>query len=177
MLFGEPWHTARYRTGDRSIRVFAWTPEQTGQGVYIFATLGAHAGVGNPDQGCEFFFGLTSCPEGLPDSLAEVALDGNGTDRIPQSGDTITLAFDLWQGTRARAYMFTDGGDEIIPPLEIGELRLDFIQLVPLFSEEVDFKTRRGEAALWQAFERVQLPYWDASRSPLRAAGAREPGA
>ncbi|MDH3282044.1 MAG: hypothetical protein OEQ18_13080 [Gammaproteobacteria bacterium] len=52
-----------------------------------FATCGAHAVNGGPGHGCEFFFSLTACPEELPDSLAEVAPEGNGTGHIPRSGD------------------------------------------------------------------------------------------
>lgn len=166
--FGEPWRVAVYKKDDTEVSIFAWTPEQTNEDVFIFATLGAFSFLGSSEQKCEFFFGLTSCPEQLPDSLAEVALDGNGTNNVPSSGDTITLSFNLWENTDARTYLFTDGGDEIIPPVKINDTKIKFIQLVPLFSNELDLKKRCGESALWQAFEEAHVPFWEADRRPLK---------
>ena len=165
--FGNPWRRALYRTGDTRIQILAWTPKQTDEEVYIFATIGAYARMGDPTSTCEFFLGLTGCPEGLAESLAEVALDGIGTGGVPASGDTLTLAIPLWQSIAAQTYMFTDGGDAIIPPLEAKETRVEFIQLVPLFRQEAAFKTKFGEAALWEAFEQAAIPYWDPGRAPL----------
>lgn len=163
-LFGQPEKRYVYRTKTHSFEVLCWPPHQTGEDVYVFSTLGAAEIMGEHPKRCEFFFGLDSMPTGVADSLAEVALDGNGTGRTPSSGDTATLAFDLWENTRARTYMFTDGGDEIIPMLQKGAAQVEFIQLVPLFPREVEYKKNHGEAALWQHFEANQIAYWDAHR-------------
>lgn len=103
--------------------------------------------------------------EGVFEVLAEVAQDGNGTGKLPTAGDTITLAFDLWENTSARSFLFTNGGEAIIPPIQQNGKRVDFIQLVPLFPAEIAFKTNTGEAALWSHFEACQTPYWDPSRN------------
>lgn len=163
-LYGEPIERRIYKTQTHSFEVLAWSPQQTGEDVFIFATVGAYASMGTTTEMCEFFFGLTSAPNGLADSLAEVALDGNGTGKIPSSGDTITLAFELWENTQAQSYMFTDGGDEIIPQLKRNGAIVDFIQLVPMFAKEIDYKKKHGEAALWETFEDRQVAYWDAGR-------------
>lgn len=164
-LYGPPIKRSAYKTATHTFEVLCWPSQQTGEDVYIFATLGAYAALGTRTEGCEFFFGLTSMPAGVSDSLAEVALDGNGTGRIPASGDTITLAFDLWDGTRAQSYMFTEGGEEIVPRLQKSGATVEFVQLVPLFAREVDHKKTHGEAALWQHFEDHQVAYWDADRA------------
>lgn len=169
-LFGAAETRHVYKTKTHSFEVLCWSPQQTGEDVYIFATVGAFATMGLAIHRCEFFFGLTGQPPGVPGALAEVALDGNGTGGIPSSGDTITLAFDLWEGTGARSFMFTDGGEAIIPPLRKGDVAVDFVQLVPLYADEVAYKKAHGQAALWQHFEANQVAYWDPHRDrSLRA--------
>lgn len=163
-IFGEPDKKQVYQTKTNSFNVLFWSPQKTGEDVYIFATIGAYSVMGTPVHGCEFFFGLTDLPNSLADSLAEVALDGNGTGRIPSSGDTISLAFPLWDGTQAQTYMFTDGGEEIIPNLRRGDTIIEFVQLVPLFSSEVSYKKAHGDAALWQYFEHNEIAYWEPDR-------------
>lgn len=163
-LFGAPETRNMYKTKTHSFEVLSWTPQQTGEDVYLFATLGAFAVMGTRAHRCEFFFGLTEAPAGLADSLAEVALDGNGTRDIPSAGDTVTLAFPLWEGTQARSYLFTDGGDEIIPALQAEGSTVEFIQLVPLFADELAYKKAHGEPALWQHFEENEVAYWDPTR-------------
>ncbi|PIE10546.1 MAG: hypothetical protein CSA72_08555 [Rhodobacterales bacterium] len=163
-LFGAPDERHVYRTKTHSFAVLCWSPQKTGEDVYIFATVGAYAAMGTPTERCEFFFGLTEKPAGVADSIAEVALDGNGTGRVPSSGDTVTLAFALWDGTRATSYMFTDGGDEIVPRLRRNATVVEFIQLVPLFADEVDYKKAHGEEALWRHFEDNHVAYWDPDR-------------
>ena len=59
--------------------------------------------------------------------------------------------------------MFTDGRD-ILPPFQPDEKKIEFVQLVPLFESERQFKTENGEAALWTLFEKHEVPYWRSNR-------------
>ncbi|WP_299968753.1 suppressor of fused domain protein [uncultured Roseobacter sp.] len=163
-LWGKAQDKRVFRTQTNAFSILTFTPQQTDEGVFLFATVGASQVMGDRDRSCEFFFGLTTSPKGLPDSLAEIALDGNGTGQVPDSGDTTTLAFELWEGTSARSYLFTDGGDEIVPHLKRDGALVEFIQLVPLFADELEYKKKHGEPALWEHFEENEVPYWDAQR-------------
>ncbi len=150
--------------GDR-IEIYKWDETQTGEDVAIYATLGANSVLGAPDAGCEFFIGLTPDADDIVEALAEVALHGNGTTRVPSRGDTITLAYPLWQSTEMRSFLFTDG-TEIIEPATFGEKQITFLQLVPLFESELSFKEQHGESGLWKSFEKNLVPYWDSARKP-----------
>jgi hypothetical protein len=123
--------------------------------------------LGDSLQSCEFFVGLSGNVDELAGSLAEVGLHGNGTSRVPVSGDSVTLSYPLWPGTAMRSFMFTDGAG-LLPSYADSQHRIDFIQLVPLFDEELEFKKRKGEAALWRAFEAAGVPYWDPRRVALQ---------
>ena len=162
--YGQPSRISEYvsREGPR-ILVYKWDEEKTNEGVTMYATDGASEVLGTGERSCEFFLGLTPAVDDIVEALAEVAMDGNGTGQIPSSGDSITLAFDLWRGTQMRSFLFTDGSELIPSHLETSK-RIDFIQLVPLFASELEFKSAHGEAALWERFKAKTVPYWDSTR-------------
>jgi len=131
----------------------------------MYATVGASDVLGNRERACEFFLGLTPAVDDIAEALAEVAIKGNGTGQIPAPGDSITLTFALWRGTEMRSFLFTDGS-ELIPSYLDTAKRIDFVQLVPLYASELDFKMAYGEEALWEKFKADTVPYWDSARSP-----------
>jgi len=164
-MYGKPAREADYKSPEGTlVQVFKWDESQTDEGVTMYATLGANLRVGNFTESCEFFIGMTPEADSIVDALAEIALHGNGTTEVPNSGDTTTLAYELWLGTEAKTFMFTDG-DELVSPIknESGK-QIWFIQLVPLFEKELAYKKEYGEEALWEKFEETGVPYWDSSR-------------
>ena len=163
--FGLPNREAEFTSSDdRKIAIYKWNPEQTDEGVTIYASVGAHTWLGNSKKSCEFFIGITPEVDDIVDAVAETAIHGNGSMNVPSIGDTITLSFPLWGGTEARTFLFT-GGNEIIPPIIIKKKDIIFIQLVPLFDGELQFKKTYSEEALWQAFEKKMIPYWSSERN------------
>ncbi len=163
--FGEPSRQAEFLSpGDHRIGIYKWDECQTDEGVAMYATIGASDVLGNSDFSCEFFVGLKPEVDDIVQTLAEVALHGRGDSSIPETGDSITLSYPLWQGTQASAFLFTDG-DEILPPVLVGSKKMVFLQLVPLFLSELEYKKEKGEQSLWSAFESKQVPYWDSCRT------------
>ena len=69
----------------------------------------------------------------------------------------------MCQGTKASAFLFTNG-NEILPPIRVGDKEIVFLQLVPLFLSELEYKKKNGEQGLWSAFESKQVSYWDSCR-------------
>lgn len=70
---------------------FAWSQNETGEGVYIYASIGGVAHLRTPDRACEFFVGLLPEVDTIASALAETALEGTGSGKLPLPGDTITL--------------------------------------------------------------------------------------
>ncbi|MBU6953094.1 suppressor of fused domain protein [Hahella sp. HN01] len=163
--FGAPARKAKYVTPEGiEIFVLKWDESQTNEGVTIYATLGASNVLGAQNESCEFFIGLTPEVDSIAEALAETALHGNGAKHIPNSGDTTTLTYCLWKGTTAKTFMFSNG-DDIIPPIQEGlPKRVRFIQLTPLFDNELEYKKAHGERSLWGKFEASEVAYWDSAR-------------
>jgi hypothetical protein len=162
--FGKPERHADFHSPDgNKIDIFKWSESQTNEGVVIYATAGASHILGDTHIGCEFFLGTTQHADEVVYALAEVALHGSGNTAPPTFGDSISLTYNLWQGTEAKSFLFTNG-DEIIPPNQIGLKKLRFIQLIPLFDTELAYKKTHGETALWTKFEELLVPYWSTTR-------------
>lgn len=162
--YGNPEREAEFVSPEgKKILIYKWNEDQTGEGVAMYATIGASHSLGCEQHTCEFFIGMTPSADNVVQALAEVALHGNGSDKIPDSGDTLTLVYDLWEGTKAKSFMFTDG-EEILPPLSENGKHVEFIQLIPLFDSELQYKKEHGEEFLWDRFEEKEVPYWDSSR-------------
>jgi len=162
--FGLPDRQADFKSpAGTAIEVFKWSEDRSGEGVAIYATSGASHIFGDDALGCEFFLGLTPEADDIVHALAEAALHGSGSPKVPDFGDSIALSYNLWQGTEARSFLFTNG-DEIIQPTKIGSKELRFIQLVPLFDSELSYKKSKGEIALWKKFEEMTIPYWSSTR-------------
>ena len=101
----------------------------------------------------------------VAEAMAEVALHGSGQERVPRSGDSITLSFPLWKGSGMNMFLFRlDEESDVIPRLKIKNLTVSFIKLVPIFRQELEFKQNYGEAALWDAFAQNTTPYWKVDR-------------
>jgi len=163
-LYGEPERQAKFVSPEGvTIEIFKWGEEQTDEGVAMYCTSGASSVLGDNRISCEFFIGIAPPVDGIAPALAEVALHGNGSIQVPSYGDSITLTYDLWPGTKARSFLFTDG-EEIIPTVSVDQKKIKFIQLVPLYDSELQFKRSHSEAALWQKFEELMVPYWDSAR-------------
>lgn len=164
-LYGDPERQARFTAASGEvITIFKWGASRTNEDVAIYASLGASRLFGDAGESCEFFIGLSPDEDSIVDALAEVALHGNGTKNIPTEGDTVSLSYSLWNGTKARSLMFS-GGDEIVPPVKDGDgKQIWFLQLVPLFDSEVGYKQEHGEEGLWDLFEAKAVPYWCPSR-------------
>ncbi len=164
--YGSPDRTAEFtsRNGCR-IYVFKWNADKTSEGVTVYATGGASDVLGDESRSCEFFIGLSPPVDDIADSLAELALHGIGSATVPSFGDTTTLSFPLWSGTPMQTFLYTDGSG-LIPSYTDSTKRVDFIQLVPLFDSELEFKKKNGEKALWREFESRAVAYWDSDRAP-----------
>lgn len=164
-MYGIPAREAKFVASDgRVVYIYKWDELQTGEDVAIYATLGANKILGDTKQYCEFFIGIKPEVDSIADALAEIAIYGNGTNQVPSNGDTTTLAYNLWQGTLAKTFMFSNGS-ELIPSIELDSGKLvTFIQLVPLFDKELMYKKEYGEDGLWEKFEEMGVPYWESTR-------------
>ena len=148
--------------------VFIYKWRNTKEDVPIYSTNGASKFLtAQEGKRCEFFIGLTPEVDSIAESLAEIALEGIGSNVAPNYGDSITLSEPLWDGTEMRSMLF-ERGSEIFPPVRIGENHIHFIKLIPLFDNELSFKKKYGREKLWNRFEEKLVPFWKSDRGPFR---------
>jgi hypothetical protein len=113
-LYGEPSRYARFISFDeKEISIYKWNENQTNEGVVMYCTVGASTILGDDVLGCEFFIGMTPENDSIANAIAEVAHDGGGKQNIPNIGDSITLAYPLWNDTEIKTFLFADGNDII----------------------------------------------------------------
>lgn len=161
-LYGNPSREAEFvAPSGKVVEVLKWDAQATGEDVCIYATIGAcdqSLGLLN-----EYFIGLSPEEDSIVYALAEIALYGNGTMKTPKTGDSVTLSSDVWQNTGMTSFLFTDGSG-IIAPFAHGGVQISFVQVVPIYAEELEFKKKNGEKALWDLFEMQAVEYWNPCR-------------
>jgi len=165
-LYGEPASRKKFlsRDGNR-IQILKWNEGQTDLGITLYATIGSSIILEYQNNTCEFFLGLTPENDSCIDAVAEVAIEGNGIGP-PNFGDSITISFALWESTDMKTFLFTDGEDNI-PSISVMNKNVRFIQLVPIFSSELEFKTKYGHKLFWDQFDLLQVPYWESDREKV----------
>jgi hypothetical protein len=147
----------------KRIEIFKWSEGRTDEGVTIYATAGVSTIFDYDGMSYEFFLGLTPQADEVVFALAEVALHGLANERAPVFGDSMSLSYNLWPGTAAKTFLYTNG-DGILSPTAVGFKSISFIQLVPLFDSELNYKKENGERSLWDKFEGLMVPYWSSRR-------------
>ena len=162
-LYGEPSRRAKFSTREgASIQILKWNKSQTDLGITLYATIGSSNKLGNQTDTCEFFIGIIPENDSCIDAIAEAAIEGNGLS-IPSFGDSITLSFPLWTDTDMKTFLFTEG-EQNIPTISINDKIVKFIQLVPIFSSELEFKAKYGLKLFWDQFDALEVPYWESDR-------------
>ena len=168
---GTPARRQTFRRDAATVAVWTWDPVQSGEGVWLHVSLGASAEL-DADQrhSHEFFIGVAQDPEGVDRRLASLAGYRYDTGIELGPGHTVPADHPLWSNTEMSALLITRPREPIIPDLVLDdERRTVFLQAIPLYRSELAYKTRRGANELIDEFERLQVPFWDATRpcSPL----------
>lgn len=163
-IFGEPTRRGLFvsRDGPR-IEIMKWDPIASGEDVNIYATAGACVALDAAVSRCEFFMGLLPEADDVAGCLAEVAMHGLGNRQMPGYGSTIRLSSPLWRGSQMQSVLVTSNGVNLIPHLK-EPVHVEFLQLVPLYPEELHLVRDRGEEYLWKGFRKAQVRYWNPYR-------------
>lgn len=170
-VLGAPSRRASFRIDAYPAEVFKWDDTANPHGVAFYASIGASR---DPLSGMEwshrveFFVGLLPEEDGVARSLAMVALDPVLHGSSPGHGESLTYPEPLWSGTEMRSFLILRPRVEVIADLELaGGVHVEFLQLIPLFSSELEFKMALGEDELMSELERAGVPFWDPNRAPL----------
>lgn len=146
--WGAPARLARFEAFGHAIEVYKWTEEAADEGVAIYATNGASAGVASWDSHrIEFFVGFHPEFDGIAPALSLLAtypLRGGGVS----TGDTVTLGDPLWPGAPVSTFLIVPQIEELLEPLALADgTHVQFCQVMPISKAEVEMKRQHG--AVW----------------------------
>jgi hypothetical protein len=82
-------------------------------------------------------------------------------------GHSVSYQEPLGQSTGMRSFLLVRQADAIIPDLALDAgLHVEFLQAIPLFESELDYKKAHGTPALLEHWRLHQVPFWNSTRTP-----------
>jgi hypothetical protein len=167
---GHPGRRARFRTGDRVIEILKWNADANPQGVALYATLGGSdqppSTGADPTHRSEFVLGLLPEEDAVASALATLALHAGELGH----GHTMRFGEPLWADARMNGFLVMRPIEPVVPTLEFpDEKHCEFLDAIPIYESEVDFKARHGAERLMDVWQEAQVPFWDPNRDPLPA--------
>jgi hypothetical protein len=172
-VLGEPSRRASFRTDDRRVDVWKWDPSERTKFVTIYASIGASAHALHEDEPLhrvEVFAGLAPPNDDVASSLAAVALEPMRTNSPLGHGITVSYPDPLWPATEMRSFLVLHPRVALIESLRRpGGMHVEFLQIVPVHSSEVEHVVSHGVDSLLDMWEASRLMFWDPDRAPVPA--------
>jgi hypothetical protein len=157
------------------MEIFKWAPETNGEGVDIYATLGASAEDmpgAEPGHRVEYFLGLQPGRDEIASAMAALGLFARREGVLVDHGHTIPADGPLWPGTAMKTLLILRQISDVLPALSPpGQRHVDFLQAVPIFDSERSLKVANGLEALLRRWEQSKTPFWDPARRDGRLDG------
>jgi Suppressor of fused protein (SUFU) len=166
--WGEPSRRARFDVGEFGIDVLKWSAEVSPEGVALYATVGASCrpleGT-DPGHRIEFFTGLLPEQDGIASSFAALGLYSAREGEALDHGHTVPASRPLWPGCGMRTYLVMRAREGFLPALDLSDgLHVEFLQALPIFESEREYKVQHGPDALIRLWEENRVPFWDPTR-------------
>lgn len=169
-LWGEPSRNAHFKIMGKETDLFKWDADSNPQGVFVYATAGMSEyplAEYDPTHRLELFTGLLPARDHIANPLSMLALSPVIRNTHLAANHTMTFPEPLWPGTEMHGFLVRKPRVEIVPPLDLDEIHIEFLQAIPIFPTEVAYKTKHGADALIQAWYDANVPFWNPDRAPL----------
>lgn len=168
--WGEPSRQAGFAKDNHQIEIGKWDASANGEGVTIYATLGASAadmpGAARGHR-VEYFVGLEPGRDEVASALAALGLYARREGEQVDHGHTVPADGPLWSGTSMSTFLVLRQVGEILPALTLPDgVHVEFLQAVPIFDSERHFKSTHSVEDLLRRWEDVGTPFWDPRRHP-----------
>jgi len=167
--WGRPSRRARFDVLGKTIEVYKWNEDVTGEGVAIYATNGASAAppVDPPGRRVEFFVGFSPDFDGIASSLSLLGSYPLAGATV-SVGDTVTLGDPLWVGGAVSTFLIVPQIEELFDPLLLPDSsHVHFCQVLPISETELELKKQRGAQWLLGELNDQGIPIWTRDRRYL----------
>lgn len=155
---------------DGTVDVWKWGVESTNEGVGIYATVGASlwpTNSGRPLHRTEYFMPMLPPMDGAAELLAKLALYARQRGVEIDHGHTVASIGPLWPGVVMERVLILRQSGSVISPLLLSDgVHVEFLETIPIYESEREFKTQYGVEALLQRWRENDVPYWTITRSP-----------
>lgn len=167
--WGRPSRRARFETRQETIEIWKWAPEISAQGVAIYATVGASVWPVpklDPLHRTEYFIGLLPERDEIASPLAALGLHSLREHVAIDHGDTVPTGRPLWRGSSASFFLILRPTRALIAPVvDSNGVHVEFLQAVPIFDEEREFRMRKGTEALVDLWRDASIEFWNPTRA------------
>lgn len=171
--WGEPSRTVRFEAGRRVVEVLKWDANANPEDVAVYATVGASTWpvVGRaPDHRIEFFVGMLPAQDGIASPLAALGLYSVREETALDHGHTVPAGGPLWPGSEMRSFLVVRPRPDFLPLLALPDgVHVAFLQAIPIFESELEFKMDHGADELVRRWEVAGVPFWSPDRAPQPA--------
>jgi hypothetical protein len=165
---GDSFRRIEYDVRGMPITVMAWTPDNNPQGVHLYATVGAsRRPLGESQSGHRFELIGGALPNEprlahvLSLAAAYPALFGEPLGH----GHSIPYEEPLWPGTDMQKVLVVRPLEDLVSRLELPDgSHVEFLNALPVYEEEVAFKSTHGLDRLRDAWQTGNIPFWDPRR-------------
>lgn len=172
--WGDASRHAVFRTSSDQVEILKWGASGNGEGVDLYATLGASAvdlPGGERGHRVEYFVGLRPGEDGIASALAALGLYARREQEFVGHGHTVSSDGPLWPGTQMKSFLVLRQIGEILPAVDVLDgVHVEFLQAVPVFESERQYKIEHGVDALVGLWETAGTPFWDPNRCAEPAA-------
>ena len=168
-VFGEPTREAHFTELGISVQIYKWDERSNPQEVALYATIGSsdHLLPHDPNHRIEFFTGFLPSEDRVAKALAMLALYPAVEAGELADGHTLTFTEPLWPGTEMSTFLVMEPDTEIIPVLQGPDgLHVIFLQAIPIYPSELEFKVKHGAEGLIRRWEKSGVPFWNPNRTP-----------
>lgn len=150
--------------------LYKWDADKNPEGVALYATAGMSEYPlvdYDPKHRLELYTGLLPARDHIANPLSMLALSPVIRGKHLGADHTMTFPEPLWPGTEMHSFLVRKPLVEIVPPLALENVHIQFLQAIPIFSSEVEFKSKHGADALMRAWFEAKVAFWNPDRSPL----------
>lgn len=166
--WGDPSREAEFKKGDINIGVLKWSRRRSTGDVNLYATLGVSTfpcpGV-EASHRQEFFLGLLPEADDLASPLAMLGAHSRLAGEQIGSGHVYRSRQDRFGDTGLAGFIVIEPLDGMPAPISLDDgSHVEFLMVIPVFLDEVEFAVVNGVDALLEMMETRHVPFWNPRR-------------